>query len=332
MGGVVIAVVGAVIAVADQRISISPARRRRDRPRRGRRDRDRRRPARRCSAREERAEPRQQRVPLLHARRRQPTTARTCSRPSPTAGTSGRSRPSDLEARPLTGYGAGSFGPTYLEHGKSSETPAQAHGQLQELAATLGLPGLLLGSAVGAIGLAGLLRRRRQPSTALAGAAVGTACVLAHAQVDWHWQVPAVALPVIALVALGAALHPAGAAVPRRDRADRRRGRARTRAAVGAARLRIGAPDRAGRRPTAMPAPPATAATFAPFDPAPLRLAAALEPRAQGLQDALDAAGRGPREWSSWALVAQLAGKDTALVARACAHVRSENPRLTSCP
>ena len=94
--------------------------------------------------------------------------------------------------------------------------PAQAHGQLQELAATLGVPGLLLGSAVGAIGLAGLLRRRKQPSAALAGAAVGTACVLAHAQVDWHWQVPAVALPVIALVACGAALHPMGAIVPRR--------------------------------------------------------------------------------------------------------------------
>ena len=122
----------------------------------------------------------------------------------------------DLAARPLTGYGAGSFGPTYLRKGHSSETPAQAHGQLQELAATLGIPGLLLGSAVGAIGLAGLLRRRKQPSAALAGAAVGTACVLAHAQVDWHWQVPAVALPVIALVACGAALHPTGSIVPRR--------------------------------------------------------------------------------------------------------------------
>ncbi len=50
---------------------------------------------------------------------------------------------SDLRARPLTGYGAGSFGPTYLRRGHSSEMPAQAHGQVQELAATLGLPGLL---------------------------------------------------------------------------------------------------------------------------------------------------------------------------------------------
>ena len=80
------------------------------------------------------------------------------------------------------------------------------------------------------------------------------------------------------------------------------------------------------------PAAAATAATLSPFDPAPLRLAAQLEQPARGLEDALDAANRGPQEWSSWALVAQLAGKDKALVARACARARSENPRLESCP
>jgi O-antigen ligase len=237
----------------------------------------------------------------------------------------------DLAARPLTGYGAGSFGPTYLRKGHSSEMPAQAHGQLQELAATLGIPGLLLGSAVGAIGLAGLLRRRKQPSAALAGAAVGTACVLAHAQVDWHWQVPAVALPVIALVACGAALHPMGSIVPRR-----------------AARIGGGlvlalallwvipgfASERLMERAVANgdPAAARTAATISPFDPAPLRLAAQLEGPRRGLGDALSAADRGPQEWSSWAVVAQLAGKDKALVARACARARGENPRLQSCP
>jgi hypothetical protein len=238
---------------------------------------------------------------------------------------------SDLGARPLTGYGAGSFGPTYLRRGHSSEMPAQAHGQLQELAATLGLPGLLLGSAVGAIGLAGLLRRRKQPSAALAGAAVGTACVLAHAQVDWHWQVPAVALPVVALVACGAALQPMGSFIPRR-----------------AARLSGGivlalallwvlpgfASERLIERAVANddPAAAKTAATLSPFDPAPLRLAAQLEGSPRGLDDAISAADRGPQEWSSWAVVARLAGNDKALVARACARARAENPRLESCP
>ena len=237
----------------------------------------------------------------------------------------------DLAARPLTGYGAGSFGPTYLRKGHSSETPAQAHGQLQELAATLGIPGLLLGSAVGAIGLAGLLRRRKQPSAALAGAAVGTACVLAHAQVDWHWQVPAVALPVIALVACGAALHPMGSIVPRRAA---RIGGGLVLALALLWVLPGFASERLIERAVANgdPAAAQTAAAISPFDPAPLRLAAQLEGPGRGLRDALSAADRGPQEWSSWAVVARLAGKDTALVTRACARARDENPRLQSCP
>jgi hypothetical protein len=160
---------------------------------------------------------------------------------------------------------------------------------------------------------------------------VGTACVLAHAQVDWHWQVPAVALPVIALVACGAALHPMGAIVPRRA--------ARIGGGVVLALALLWvlpgfAAERLMERAVANhdPAPARTAATISPFDPAPLRLAAQLEGPVRGLADARAAADRGPQEWSSWAVVAQLAGKDTALVASACAHARSENPRLESCP
>jgi hypothetical protein len=236
----------------------------------------------------------------------------------------------DLTARPLTGYGAGSFGPTYLRRGRSSEMPAQAHGQVQELAATLGLPGLLLGGAVGAVGLAGLLRRRRGASPALAGAAVGTACVLAHAQVDWHWQVPAVALPVVALVACGAALHPAGAPIPRR--AARIGGGVVIALAViwilpGFASQRL--MQRAVESGDAATA--RQAASLAPFDSAPLRIAAALEPRSQALDDALAATRRAPEEWSSWSLVAHLAGKNTALRTQACARAKAENPRLTTC-
>jgi hypothetical protein len=236
----------------------------------------------------------------------------------------------DLKARPLNGYGAGSFGPTYLRNGNSDEMPAQAHGQLQELAATLGLPGLLLGCAVGAIGLAGLLRRRRAPSPAIAGAGVGVACVLAHAQVDWHWQVPAVALPVVALVACGAALHPVGPAIPRR--AARIGGGVVLALAVlwilpgfAAQRLIERAVDHDD------PAAARLAASLSPFDPAPLRLAARLEQPKRGLQDALAATRRAPQEWSSWVLVAQLAGDDKALAARACARARAENPRLSDC-
>ena len=41
-------------------------------------------------------------------------------------------------------------------HGRSDETPAQAHGEIFELLATVGLPGALLAVAVGLVGLAGL--------------------------------------------------------------------------------------------------------------------------------------------------------------------------------
>ena len=236
----------------------------------------------------------------------------------------------DLKARPLTGFGAGSFGPTYLRNGNSSEMPAQAHGQAQEWASTLGLPGLLFGCTVGALGMWGLLRRRRGASPALAGAAVGTGCVLAHSQVDWHWQVPAVALPVVALLACGAALHPLGPAIPRR--AARIGG-----ALVLALALLWVLPGFAAERLIERavnnddPAAARLAAKISPFDPAPLRLAAHLEPSKQALQDALAATRRGPQEWSSWILVAQLAGSDKALATKACAKARVENPRLTSC-
>jgi O-Antigen ligase len=331
LGGVLVAVLAAAIAVADQRVSISPERRR-------------------LLGRAAAGATAVAVVLLAGVALQQNAPARLGDawdsfRQVDATSTSGphllsvdsnrwdfwKVAASDLEARPLSGYGAGSFGATYLRRGHSSETPAQAHGQLQELASTLGLPGLLLGCGVGAIGLAGLLRRRRGPSPALAGAAVGTACVLAHSQVDWHWQVPAVALPVIGLIACGAALHPMGLPISRRS--------ARIAGGVVLALALLWvlpgfASERLIERAVDKDDPGAArlAAALTPFDPAPLRLAAHLEEPARGLRDALAATRRGPQEWSSWALVAQLAGNDHALIAAACARARSENPRLEACP
>ena len=53
----------------------------------------------------------------------------------------------DFGRHPLNGVGAGGFGPTYLIHGRSTEAPAQAHGEVWELLATLGLPGVSSRSA-----------------------------------------------------------------------------------------------------------------------------------------------------------------------------------------
>ena len=57
---------------------------------------------------------------------------------------------------------------------------------------------------------------RARPSGAepvLAGGFAGLLGALVHAQVDWHWQVPALSLAMVALLAAGAALLPAGRAL-----------------------------------------------------------------------------------------------------------------------
>jgi O-antigen ligase len=113
-----------------------------------------------------------------------------------------------LRAHPALGEGAGSFGVSYRALGRSEERPRQAHGEVWELAATLGLPGLALFAAVVGIGLAGLVAAARAPGgSALAAAALGACLVtVLHAQVDWDWQVPAAVLPAVSLLAAGAAL------------------------------------------------------------------------------------------------------------------------------
>ena len=278
LGGVLVACLGAAIAVADQRFSLSDGAAADARPRRGggcRRGRARSCSPSRCS-RTRRSASRNAWHSFTQVDAEATTGPHLLSVES-NRWDFWRVAAGDLAARPLNGYGAGSFGPTYLRRRQERRGARAGARPDPGMASTLGLPGLLLGCGVGAIGLAGLLRRRRGPSTALAGAAVGTACVLAHAQVDWHWQVPAVALPVIALVACGAALHPLGAPIPRRATARIGGGVVLALALLwvlpgfAAERLIERAVD--NRDPSAA----RTAAKLSPFDPAPLRLAARLE-------------------------------------------------------
>ena len=241
----------------------------------------------------------------------------------------------DLRAHPLDGVGAGSFGPTYQQHGASDELPAQAHGQGFELASTLGLPGLLLGLAVAGIGLAGLLRRfDRTRSPIVAGGLVGAACALAHAQVDWQWQVPSAAIPTVILLGVGAGLAARGRPLGRRPQ----HAAALVLAAAAvlwvlpvfwSARLT----DRALRTGDAGSAE--LAATLNPFDPAPQRARARIQGSlgntAGAYRDALAATRRAPNDWTGWALAASFA-PDPTTYAEACARARRANPRLAACP
>ena len=221
--------------------------------------------------------------------------APTCSRSSPTAGTSGRSPPTISRRGPSRATARAASGRRTCARARAARCPRRRTDSCRRSRRRSACPGSCSVSGVGAIGLAGLLRRRRQPSTALAGAAVGTACVLAHAQVDWHWQVPAVALPVVGLVALGAALHPEGAALPRRS--VRIGG-----AVVLALALLWVLPGFASERlkENAInhddPSAARLAATISPFDPSPLRLAAraraaAARPRGRARRSAPRARG-----------------------------------------
>lgn len=102
--------------------------------------------------------------------------------------------------RPLTGFGAGAFEQYWLEHRQHPRNVRDAHNLYIEALAELGAPGLALFAVLFVIPIAGGLTVRTRP---LVPAAMGALAVyLAHALVDWDWEVPAVTAPAL-LVAVG---------------------------------------------------------------------------------------------------------------------------------
>jgi O-antigen ligase/polysaccharide polymerase Wzy-like membrane protein len=117
---------------------------------------------------------------------------------------------------PLQGLGAGGFRVEWLKERPITEAARDTHSLEVEMAAELGLVGLLAFAAM--IGGAAVAARRalqRRPALAAGGVA---ACVvwLVHASIDWDWQLPAVTLPAVALTGALIALaeDPAGAPRP----------------------------------------------------------------------------------------------------------------------
>ncbi|HET6831576.1 MAG TPA: O-antigen ligase family protein, partial [Solirubrobacterales bacterium] len=115
-------------------------------------------------------------------------------------------------ADPKRGIGAGAFGFWWNRHG-SLETPVQnAHSEPLELLAELGPLGLLAFLAFFATVAAAGISRARRSDGAAAGAALGlVATGLVGFLIDWTWDVPAVAVPVLvaAAVLAGRSLDPA---------------------------------------------------------------------------------------------------------------------------
>jgi uncharacterized integral membrane protein len=120
-----------------------------------------------------------------------------------------------FERRPLAGVGSGGFRVEWLRERPIAETVKDTHSLEVEIAAELGLVGLLAFAAM----LAGVVatgRRalRRDPALA-AGWCAALLVWLLHASIDWDWQLPAVTLPAIVLAGALIALAEASPAAAR---------------------------------------------------------------------------------------------------------------------
>ena len=124
-----------------------------------------------------------------------------------------------FESDPLRGDGAGGFEVRWARERDVDEDVQDAHSLLLETGGELGLPGLLLLLAfLGAI-LRAAVRARLRPGglRRSQAAAVGAAFIVfvAHAGVDWDWQMPAVTGTAMLI---GAAVLPLGRERRRRER------------------------------------------------------------------------------------------------------------------
>lgn len=119
-----------------------------------------------------------------------------------------------FEEHPVGGIGGRGFGPWYLQHGSSSETPARAHSLPLDALLETGMVGLVLLLAAFTAILFGLVRRLHTVAGAAAFGALAYFAV--HSTGDWVWTFPAVGLPVFALIGIALAPEDGWALVGRR--------------------------------------------------------------------------------------------------------------------
>jgi O-antigen ligase len=120
---------------------------------------------------------------------------------------------------PLRGVGAGGWEVYWLRYRKLDEFAQDAHSWPLQTLAELGLVGLALLLAF-VVGVGWAAREARRIAPVLAGGPIaGCVAWLAHAPLDWDWEMPAVTL--IALILAGALLGLAELTAPRRSAAPR---------------------------------------------------------------------------------------------------------------
>jgi hypothetical protein len=104
-----------------------------------------------------------------------------------------------FERHPLEGLGAAGFRVEWLRERSIPEAVRDTHSLEVEVAAELGLLGLVfLGMMIGGVALAAR-RALRVDAASAAGPAAALLAWFLHASIDWDWQLPAVTLPAIVL-------------------------------------------------------------------------------------------------------------------------------------
>jgi hypothetical protein len=110
-----------------------------------------------------------------------------------------------VKDHPVLGGGAGSFDQYWFQHRRVPATVHDAHNLYLETLAELGPLGLLLLASFLAVPLVAVRRARSSPLAAVAFA--GYVAYLAHASIDWDWEMPTVTLAALfcglALLAAG---------------------------------------------------------------------------------------------------------------------------------
>jgi tetratricopeptide (TPR) repeat protein len=116
----------------------------------------------------------------------------------------------DTRRHPVAGIGARGFASSYLQQGRSTETPARGHSLLLDTLSETGGVGLVLLLAALGFPLLGAALRSRQTGL-LAGLTAAGAYGLTHAAVDWIWTVPAVGASLFLLLGIANAGSDEGA-------------------------------------------------------------------------------------------------------------------------
>jgi hypothetical protein len=248
----------------------------------------------------------------------------------------------DFRAHPIIGSGAGSFGRWWLAHRTSDYFVLDAHELYLQTLAEDGVVGLGLLIAFLAVPFVAGLRARRRP---LVAPAVGAfVAYLAHATVDWDWQMPAVTLLVFFV---GAAL----VAASRTPTLQPSPASGRVRIAIGVAAAVVAViafvglignlalarseDDLLNAEPAAALAQARTAHRWAPWSATALRdlgeSRLLVGQRGAGLSDLRRAATKDPSDWETWLDIAAAGTGAERRAALARAHaLNPADPAVTA--